>query len=295
VTEHTEPLSLSLIYPHGENFIDVAEYVQMIHNHLGIFAKSVIDCDSPGCDTPDNLLYQRLAAVFDPDNSDGVIVYPGWENCASSREAVKVAYRARLPIYRIGMTDAGPALLPRVEVVGVCGWAQSGKDTVAGALVEDFGYSKASFADTLRDIVSVLNPIISDTGVRYADSVRDIGYEETKRVYPESRRVLQVLGTEGVREFLDEEAWPLSLYLKIQDGAKVVIPDVRFENEIDFVRYCGGKVWWVSRPEVSAPPFAHATENSISPDHTDNIITNDGTVIDIARKVSALMREDSND
>jgi hypothetical protein len=46
---------------------------------------------------------------------------------------------------------------------------------------------------------------------------------------------------------------------------------------------------------VSAPPFAHATENSISPDHTDNIITNDGTVIDIARKVSALMREDSND
>jgi hypothetical protein len=285
---------LSLIYPVGETLADINEFVAAVENHTTVSVMAGLDCPEERCQTYDNYLYQRLVVVFDMDTCDGVLVYPGWETCEAAREAVRTAYRAKLPIYRLGMTDDGPTILPRIEVVGIAGWAQSGKDTTALTLTENEGYYRASFADVLRDIVTKVNPIIGfneDGQVRYVDAVSTIGYEETKRRYPESRRILQTLGTEGVRDTLDAEAWPIALYLNARDGARVVVPDVRFENEIEFVHFCEGEVWWVSRPSVPAPPDAHASEVTLTPDHCDRVIVNDGTPIDLARKASEAIRQ----
>ena len=286
--------TFSLVVPVGERLVDINEFVAAVEKHAGASLVVNIDCPGTECQTVENWLYQRLATVFDLDAMDGVLVYPGWQDCPVAREAIKVAYRAKMPIYRLAMTDDGPTIVPRIEVVGIAGWAQSGKDSTALTLVENEGFYRASFADALREIVAKVNPIIGfseDGPVRYADSVATIGYEETKRAYPESRRILQTLGTEGVRETLDQEAWPIALYLNTADGARVVVPDVRFENEIEFVHFCDGEVWWVSRPSVPAPPSEHVSENTITPDHCDRVIVNDGTPIDLARKASDAVRQ----
>lgn len=289
------PPSLGLIYPPGESLSDVNEFVAAVNEHTPFTAYADLDCPGEGCQFDANYLFQRLEVLTDPETTFGLLVYPGWEEAYACREVIKIAYRVGIPVYRFGMTDEGPAILPRITVVGIAGWAQSGKDTAAETLVADEGFYRASFADVLREITAKVDPYIGHDGggqlIRYSEAVSTIGYEETKRQYPESRQFLQRLGTEGVRDTLDQDAWPIALSLRARDGARVVIPDVRFPNEIDFVRYSGGQVWWVQRPGVDAPPFDHPSETSITSEDCDYTIVNGGTIVDLARAVSEAVRQ----
>ena len=45
-------------------------------------------------------------------------------------------------------------------IVGLSGYAQSGKSTIAKIMVEDFGYEQVAFADGIRRAVFALNPVI---------------------------------------------------------------------------------------------------------------------------------------
>jgi hypothetical protein len=284
------PPTLGLLYPPGEPIQDINEFIVAVNTFTPYTVLAGIDCPGEGCQVEANYLFQRLEILVDAEVTDGLLVYPGWENDYACREIVKIAYRVGFPVYRFGMTEDGPAILPRITVIGIAGWAQSGKDTAALTLVQNNDFFRASFADALREVTTKVDPYIGlradGSLIRYSEAVIEIGYEETKRVYPESRQFLQRLGTEGVRDTLDRDAWPIALALSLRDGARVVIPDVRFENEIEFVHYAGGRVWWVQRPGIDAPPFTHASENSISADDCDFTIVNDGTLIDLARKTS---------
>ena len=46
-----------------------------------------------------------------------------------------------------------PTSHPGYEVIGLTGYAQSGKDTVASILVEKYGYRRIAFADKIRDFL----------------------------------------------------------------------------------------------------------------------------------------------
>lgn len=144
-------------------------------------------------------------------------------------------------------------------IVGLTGYAQHGKDTIGQILVKEFGYKRYAFADQLKSMALVLNPLIrvvnlQDLGpldVRLAKLVEDVGWEGAK-TDPEVRRFLQVLGTEAVREHLGPNAWVDALENQInKDGflnsGKVVITDVRFPNEAAWLQSVGGVLWRVTR------------------------------------------------
>jgi 50S ribosomal subunit-associated GTPase HflX len=46
-------------------------------------------------------------------------------------------------------------------IIGLSGYAQVGKDTVANILVQHHGYKRVAFADKIRECLFALDPIIA--------------------------------------------------------------------------------------------------------------------------------------
>jgi hypothetical protein len=139
--------------------------------------------------------------------------------------------------------------LPRI--IGITGYARHGKDTIAGVLTRELGYSRVALADQMKRLMLVLNPYL-DNGGRLSDLYDEGGWERVKET-EEGRRLLQVFGTEVGREGLGEDIW-IGALAKATPGfyadRKIVIPDIRFTNEAGFVRkMMRGEVWGVHRPD----------------------------------------------
>jgi len=75
------------------------------------------------------------------------------------------------------------------------------------------------------------------------------------------RQLLQVLGTEGVRKNIREDAWILAAGAKIATFEKVVLSDVRFGNEAGLVWALGGHVWRIERPDNAGTTLDHPSES----------------------------------
>jgi hypothetical protein len=178
-------------------------------------------------------------------------------------------------------------------VIGFTGYAQSGKDTAAEFLVEK-GFRRLAFADILRTSLYALNPIVecenhtltngagevvldvaSDYRVR--DIVDGIGWDRAKTEYPEIRQLLQRLGTEVGRDLFGENFWVERVTRQIHNGDKVVITDVRFENEEAAVHNLGGKVFRIVRPGNRAAN-THASEQQVDRLFVDGVIPNNGSL-----------------
>lgn len=55
------------------------------------------------------------------------------------------------------------------------------------------------------------------------------------------------MGTEAGREVFHQDLWLFSLEKKLQDHKNIVIADVRFPNEVDFIRKKGGYIIRIKR------------------------------------------------
>lgn len=188
-------------------------------------------------------------------------------------------------------------------IIGITGRKRAGKDSVASVLIEEAGFQRVGFSDSLKALALLVNPIVDvesftpegdewgdysyPIGVRYASLVEEIGLERAKEE-PEVRRILQHLGTD-IRTVLGEDVWVNNWYERVdglvpdhgdREDLKVVVPDVRFINEANEIRRCGGVIWRVERPDPFdlLPPDLHVSEtemDGITPDFT---FYNDGTL-----------------
>lgn len=166
-------------------------------------------------------------------------------------------------------------------VIGLSGAAQSGKNTFASGL-ERAGYETIAFADPLREMVALVNPIVGwnlhqDEPITYRQAVSTLGYDVAKKRYPEVRRMLQFIGTEVVRQ-VKPTYWTEYTATQIRElngcHRRVVVADVRFENEADVIRDAGGIVVEIYRPGLATLPGAHVSEAGVEP---DLVVVNDST------------------
>jgi len=201
-------------------------------------------------------------------------------------------------------------------LIGVTGLAQHGKDTVGRYLVENYGFQRFAFADTLKSMALALDPWVVYMGtdaitevvpepLRLSWLVDAIGWEQAKR-NTEVRRFLQVLGTEGVRDHLGENTWVQAVQDQlvqadvledavgygIYSGSKHgVITDTRFPNEAEFVRQFGTLVR-VFRPNFdNGLDQSHPSERSVMSLQADFTLVNDGTVQDLYAQVDDYMAQ----
>lgn len=177
-------------------------------------------------------------------------------------------------------------------ILGLSGYAGSGKDTVAGILYRLWRYQRLAFADTVREAVYRLNPIVMNHNkdiVRVREYVDGLGWDEAKQ-HPEVRRLLQVFGTEVGRALIGEDVWVNLTLAQVVLPNRYVITDVRFPNEAYAVRECGGALLRVERPEVNAVND-HISDNALDDFDFDGYILNDGSLADLEATVFLAVKE----
>lgn len=176
-------------------------------------------------------------------------------------------------------------------IIGLSGYAQSGKDTVAKYLVEKKGFERVAFADPIRNLLYELNPIIgivSNEPIYLRNRVDSDGWDKTKQL-PEVRRLLQELGV-GARNVIDSDIWVAAALRQMGDvDQNYVVTDVRFQNEATTLRLIDAKIWRVERIGVDAVN-SHTSEHDLDNWEFDSYIHNNGTLEDLEFTVqTALM------
>lgn len=175
-------------------------------------------------------------------------------------------------------------------IIGLSGYGGAGKDSVADVLVEEFGFKRYAWADTLRLAAAALNPIVdwSDGNggeIRYNDVIEQVGYNKAKFQYPEVRVLLQRLGTEVGRQLIGDNVWVDATFRRIDREClptdDIVITDTRFKNEAAIIAERGGYVVRVNRPGVG-PAGDHPSEVDLDDYNFDAVIENNGTLDDLS-------------
>lgn len=171
------------------------------------------------------------------------------------------------------------------ELVGLWGYAGSGKDTAAEALVAD-GWRRDAFADRMRTALYALNPKVVGSA-RVSDLVADFGWDRAKRECLEVRELLQRFGTEAGRSVLGENVWVDALMRNVQPGERVVVTDMRFPNELAAIRGAGGLTVAILRRDYG-PVNGHVSETALADlGLFDVVLENDGTVADLHEQIRA--------
>lgn len=152
-----------------------------------------------------------------------------------------------------------------MTIIGLTGVMRSGKTTVCDILRDTHGFTVIGFADALKAMAIAIDPIVTGGGAGLASIVEYEGWEDAKDRYPEVRRFLQRLGTEGVRQHLSPDAWVDAWAHKVdmlnEYDADVAVPDVRFLNEANAIGGFGGQVWRIVRPGHGSS--GHASEQEM--------------------------------
>jgi len=161
-------------------------------------------------------------------------------------------------------------------IIGLSGYARSGKDEVAKILVEDYGYKRVAFADKIRDLLLETNPQVKD-GFRVESVVSAYGWDQAKVLFPEIRNLLQRLGV-GARKVFGDEFWVAQALKQVHFEENWVITDVRFTNEADRIKqYDNSQLWRVKRTGVDAVN-GHVSEHDMDGYPVDMILKNEGTL-----------------
>jgi hypothetical protein len=175
-------------------------------------------------------------------------------------------------------------------IIGLTGYAQSGKDTVAKILVENYGFIRVAFADRIRDLVFEMNPMIDSIAGEprfLKDFVTRYGWDEAKK-NPHIRRILQTTGV-GARKVFGEDFWIEQGMRQVDDTNRYVFTDVRFTNEAEAIKiFEGAQVWRIKRLGVAAVN-GHVSEHEMDGYPVDQIFTNNTTIEDLELMVKTRM------
>lgn len=187
-------------------------------------------------------------------------------------------------------------------IIGLSGYAQSGKDSVAKVLVNEYQFERVAFADKIRKLLFEMNPPLpmgvgNETHTVGLQNFVEIYGWDTAKQNPNVRAMLQNLGV-GARKVFGSDFWvDEALPLAYMDGYHVVVTDVRFQNEADKIKRMGGQLWRVKRPGVKAVN-SHVSEHDLDGYKVDQILNNGGTIEElellVRQRMDALLANKTN-
>ena len=205
------------------------------------------------------------------------------------------------------------------QIIGICGFIGSGKDTAADYLVNFHEFRRDSFAATLKDAVAAVfgwDRELLEGRTKQAREWREqvdpwwAQRLDTPNLTP--RWVLQWWGTEVCRKGFHDDIWIASLESRLRNSNdNIVISDCRFPNEITAIKEANGKVIWVQRGELPSwhimaakanrgDTFAaeklkalgvHASETAWVGTNFDAIVDNNSTVDDLYKQIAKIVQE----
>lgn len=167
-------------------------------------------------------------------------------------------------------------------LIGLCGYARAGKDTVASCMA---GFKKLAFASALKREVQRMLDVSSEKGGSVVDDKDKVKY----------RPLLVAWG--AIKRAKKADYWIRKLattYNRIC-AEDIVITDVRYKNEIDWIHEMNGIVIMVARPgygpanDEEKKSFGEILESKTT--GIDYTLVNDGSLSDIKLKAKALINK----
>lgn len=213
-------------------------------------------------------------------------------------------------------------------LIGLAGYAGSGKDTAADHLVNAHGFTKIAFADPLREEVAHVwrippgeHHMFTDRTLKelpskqfalalcregeFAEAIIGermdqqggaLSYAEIYDILytPRSPRwILQRWGTDYRRRLTADDYWTKQTARRIEQllatGANIVVSDVRFDNEAELIRNNDGAIWRLWRQQAVPAGYSHASEQPIYDHLVSKAINNDASVGDLEEQIDALI------
>lgn len=203
-------------------------------------------------------------------------------------------------------------------IIGLSGYAKSGKDTVAEMIqeIQPNEWQIKKFSGKLKTIASLLTGIPADKFEDQEFKQSTLGSEWDKLYTafgdeyvsePMSVRVfLQRLGTDAVREGLHHNAWVNALMAdyhtdtrsealgqfvkKVSPPSKWIVTDCRFPNEAQAIKDKGGVIIRIDRPGIK-PVNAHPSEVSLDNWDFDYKIANVSDLVALKQSVEVLLNK----
>jgi hypothetical protein len=188
------------------------------------------------------------------------------------------------------------------RVVGLTGYARSGKNTVASliAKLSPERTKEVAFADAIKvsaaralgvrfDGDQVGTAAVREWADRFKASQTIEIVESGETIHRVSgREFLQRYGTEAHRDMFDADFWVKVVDMDPPEVDLLLITDVRFPNEAEAIRTTGGEVWKVVRTDGS-PANDHPSERPLPDDLIDRTVNNEGTLDDLEDEVERVM------
>lgn len=173
-------------------------------------------------------------------------------------------------------------------LIGVTGRAGEGKTSIAKHLEKNHGFSILSFSTHLKRAVA---PLFDIPMVNLLDP--KLKEQIIPRWGKTAREILQIFASGCMRNHFDQDFWVKKLESDFINNSHkhVVIDDVRFKNEIDFIfKWGNGHLIHVTRPDN---PYQidqnHISEQAAYSGYPIIEIVNDTTLKELGNKVDDLM------
>jgi hypothetical protein len=141
-------------------------------------------------------------------------------------------------------------------LIGLVGFANSGKGTAGDILIDELGFEQDSFAAPLKDALAAMfcwprDLLEGNTkeGRKWRETVDEWWAERLGIPNFTPRMAMQNVGTDVIRRHFNDNLWILSLERRFlnRKNQNVVVTDCRFPNELDLLRRLGGKIVRVKR------------------------------------------------
>lgn len=168
-----------------------------------------------------------------------------------------------------------------MQVIGLLGRKRVGKDTAANYLVSRYQYHKVSIARPLKEGCSILFNLSWDQVYGNTKDTLDWRYQCTPR------EILNTIGTNTIRKEFGADFWIKRAFTNLKHD-KIIISDIRFENEIEKIHSMGGLVIKIERDCV---------EKDNAETHIDTIrsydvkVDNNSSIVHLNYKLDKIIAE----
>lgn len=205
-----------------------------------------------------------------------------------------------------------PANDVTAQAIGLSGFAQTGKTTVANYIEAKYGFKRQHIAEPLRAMLRTLLQrfkLDDELITRYLTG--DLKEELIPCLKVTSRHAQITLGTEWGRQLIDNDLWA-RLWSYEAEGSKAMNDSVRFPNEEAAIQGAlGGFTILVTRPGTEPVAYkwgklgrylytnfglmwgVHDSEriDRLNPDH---VVVNDGTLEELYAKIDRIFSEEQS-
>jgi hypothetical protein len=169
--------------------------------------------------------------------------------------------------------------------IGITGNLHTGKDTLADLMIKfrPGTFYKYSFAKPMKDI-----------------AVKIFGFTEAQMYEPDKkqevdpfwditpRKFLQLMGTDMFRDTFRDDVWIKMAEKSMMEHPDIhmMVPDVRFDNEAEFIKDQGGFLIKIVRKTDKSLEKCkkHVSEAGVDEKYIDVVVDNNGTFLDLEKE-----------